>query len=75
MIVWMGSWKFREGGRAHAANILVPQARPKISSKIPNACSRPFHSDSDRSRYFSVTISKIGPTFCAMPPCTSTRLS
>ena len=36
---------------------------------------RAFHSASERSKYFSVTISRMGPTFCAMPPCTSTRLS
>ena len=35
----------------------------------------PAHSASERSRYFSVTISRIGPTSCAMPPWTSTRLS
>ena len=39
------------------------------------ACLRPCHSASERSRYFSVTISRMGPTSCAMPPCTSTRLS
>ena len=39
------------------------------------ASCRPAHSASERSRYFSVTISRMGPTSCAMPPWTSTRLS
>ena len=42
---------------------------------MPPASRRPRHSASERSRYFSVTISRMGPTSCAMPPCTSTRLS
>ena len=42
---------------------------------MPNRLLPPRHSVSERSRYFSVTISRIGPTSCAMPPCTSTRLS
>ena len=47
---------------------------PTTSSRMPMACRRPCHSVSERSRYFSVTISRMGPTSCAMPPCTSTRL-
>ena len=39
------------------------------------ASCRAFHSASDRSRYFSVTISRTGPTFWAIPPWTSTKLS
>jgi len=46
-----------------------------MRSRISIAPLRPAHSASDLSRYFSVTISRIGPTFCAIPPCTSTRLS
>ena len=46
-----------------------------MSLRIACASCRAVHSASERSRYFSVTISRIGPTFCAMPPCTSTRLS
>ena len=46
-----------------------------ISSSTPAASCRACHSAADRSRYFSVTISRIGPTFCAMPPCTSTSES
>ena len=37
--------------------------------------ARPATPLRERSRYFSVTISRMGPTSCAMPPCTSTRLS
>ena len=43
-----------------------------ISSSTSPASRRACHSGSLRSRYFSVTISRIGPTFWAMPPCTST---
>jgi len=46
-----------------------------MSSRSAPARARAFHSASERSRYFSVTISRIGPTFCAIPPWTSTRLS
>src|ERR1035438_9746545 len=48
--------------------------RPRISSRVRMASWRPCHSASERSRYFSVTISRMGPTSCAMPPCTRTRL-
>ena len=47
---------------------------PMRSSRRRLASPRARHSLSERSRYFSVTISRIGPTSCAMPPCTSTRL-
>ena len=40
-----------------------------------HALAAPAIRRSERSRYFSVTISRMGPTFCAMPPWTSTRLS
>ena len=46
-----------------------------MSSRICLISRRDSHSAAQRSRYFSVTISRIGPTFWAMPPWTSTRLS
>mmetsp|Transcript_20139 Transcript_20139/g.57782 ORF Transcript_20139/g.57782 Transcript_20139/m.57782 type:complete len:208 (-) Transcript_20139:18-641(-) len=39
---------------------------------MSSALWRAVHSFSDRSKYFSVTISNIGPTFCDMPPWTRT---
>ena len=45
---------------------------PRISSSVATARRRAVHSASPRRRYFSVTISRMGPTFCARPPCTST---
>ena len=57
--------------RRHVAGLQAA----RISSRMPNRLLPAFHSASERSRYFSVTISRIGPTFCAMPPWTSTRLS
>ena len=47
----------------------------RMSSRTCCDSCRAVHSGCSRSRYFSVTISRIGPTFCAMPPCTRTRLS
>ena len=43
-----------------------------MPSKMTPIALRASHSTCARSRYFSVTISRMGPTFCAMPPCTST---
>ena len=74
MIVWIGPKKFRvvaapssrTSPRRKAASI----DRMTAHRLLPG---RPFGLRA--SRYFSVTISKIGPTFWAMPPWTSTRLS
>ena len=49
--------------------------RPRISSSVAMARPRATHSSALRSRYFSVAISRMGPTFCAIPPCTSTSES
>ena len=69
----MGPSKLRSVASPMAAT--SPARRyPRISSRVRMACWRPCHSASERSRYFSVTISRIGPTSCAIPPCTSTRL-
>ena len=73
-MVWIGPRKLRSVAAPIAA-MSPARSRPAISSKMRMASCRPCHSASERSRYFSVTISRIGPTSCAMPPCTSTRLS
>jgi hypothetical protein len=70
----MGPKKVAFGGRAQRRNVAGFQARPESRRRMAIACWRPCHSASERNRYFSVTISRIGPTSCAMPPCTSTRL-
>ncbi len=76
MMVWIGPTKLRLRCTAPMrARYRRARRWPRISSRMPIACWRPCHSASERSRYFSVTISRIGPTSCAMPPCTSTRLS
>src|SRR5262249_43614118 len=74
MIVWSGPWKLRVVA-APMARTSPARSAARISSRMRRACWRPCHSASDRSRYFSVTISRIGPTFWAMPPWTRTRLS
>ena len=60
---------------APKARISPARRADKISSSTLMADCRAFHSRSLRSKYFSVTISSTGPTSCAMPPCTSTRLA
>mmetsp|Transcript_19800 Transcript_19800/g.30898 ORF Transcript_19800/g.30898 Transcript_19800/m.30898 type:complete len:243 (-) Transcript_19800:816-1544(-) len=45
-----------------------------ISSRISIDRCLACHSASSRSRYFSVTISRTGPTFILWPPCTNTKL-
>ena len=64
-------------GRARRCARMSPRAQLRRESH--RECRWPaagaVHSASQRRRYFSVTISRIGPTFCAMPPWTSTRLS
>ena len=74
MIVCNGPKKLRS---VAAPNARISPARKadKMASSTPIAACRAFHSRSLRSRYFSVTISSTGPTSCAMPPCTSTRLA
>jgi len=74
MMAWMGWRKFRV--------VAAPRARMSpffsaemTSSRSPRASCRAIHSAGERSRYFSVTISRIGPTFWAMPPWTTTRES
>ena len=44
-----------------AAHIALPQSAPESRPECPIASCRAFHSASERSRYFSVTISRIGP--------------
>ena len=73
MMVWIGSRKLRVV-RSPTPRTSPARSADTISSSNPMACCRPAHSAAQRSRYFSVTISRIGPTFCAMPPWTSTRL-
>ncbi len=74
IIVWIGSKKLRVVA-APIMGISPSCSACRMVSRIPRASCRARHSASDRSRYFSVTISRIGPTFWAMPPWTSTRLS
>ncbi len=74
MIVWMGPKKFRVVACARSETAPRHKA-PSIERMRFMASCRAFHSDCDRRRYFSVTISRIGPTFCAIPPWTSTKLS
>ena len=75
MMVWMGPSKLRCGAGADGRG--CRPARKLLQHLVENAdglAAAPRHSVSERSRYFSVTISRMGPTSCAMPPCTSTRL-
>jgi len=43
-----------------------------ISGKTPSRRWRASHSTRPPSRYFSVTISRMGPTLADIPPCTTT---
>ena len=74
MMVWIGSLKLRVVS-APIARTSPARSAPTISSSNADGllARRPIRRR-ERSRYFSVTISRIGPTFCAMPPWTSTRL-
>ena len=74
MIVWIGPQKFCVVARAIAWT--SPRRKAASMDRITAMAScRAAHSASERSRYFSVTISRIGPTFWAMPPWTRTKLS
>ena len=74
MMVWMGPKKLRVVA-AEIRGTSPASTAEMISSSTSPASTRAFHSAADRSRYFSVTISRMGPTFCAIPPCTSTSES
>ena len=74
MMVWMGPSKLRCGVGADGADVAAAADAPAVSSRMRMASRAPAHSASERSRYFSVTISRMGPTSWAMPPWTSTRL-
>jgi len=74
MMVWIGPKKLRVV--TAPMRWMSPACNAATtSSRTSHASCRPSHSASERSRYFSVTISRMGPTFCAMPPWTRTRLS
>ena len=71
MIVWIGSKNFFVVAAPTACT--SPRfSAARISSRIPALPAAPSIPPPTRSRYFSVTISRIGPTFWAMPPWTST---
>ena len=76
MIAWIGPEEVPRGRRS-PSRWMSPglAAAPTISSKTPERLLPGAPLASPRSRYFSVTISRIGPTFWAMPPWTRTRLS
>ena len=74
-MVWIGPEEIARGGLADARGHRPRAADRSTSSRICIASWRPVHSASERRRYFSVTISRIGPTSWAMPPWTRTRLS
>ena len=74
MMAWIGPRKLRVVA-APNARMSPALSAPMTSSSTDRASCRPTHSAADRSRYFSVTISRMGPTFWAMPPCTTTRES
>ena len=74
MMAWIGPEKF--------CVVISPTRRmspfrsaSRIWSRKLSASCLPCHSAAQRSRYFSVTISRMGPTFCAMPPWTTTSES